>query len=174
MEVTYRSAVEADAAAVAELHADSWRRHYRGAYPDDYLDGPVFDDRMSVWSERLADPDRAATTVLGEADGALAGFVHVVHDADPVHGSLVDNLHVRADRQRSGVGRVLMRRAAALVLRDRPGQPMFLWVLEQNERAQAFYAALGGDRLDHKTSAPPGGGAIKAIRFVWPDPARAS
>ena len=171
--VVYRSALAADAATVAELHADSWRRHYRGAYPDEYLDGPVFDDRLAVWSERLADPARAASTVLASVAGELVGFVHVVHDADELHGSLIDNLHVRSGRERTGVGRELMRRAATLVVRERPGRPMFLWVLEQNERAQAFYGALGGDALDRKTSTPPGDGGrlITAIRYVWPDPA---
>jgi hypothetical protein len=27
------------------LHADSWRRHYRGAYADAFLDGDVLADR---------------------------------------------------------------------------------------------------------------------------------
>ena len=30
-----------DANAIAALHADSWRRHYRGAYSDAFLDGDV-------------------------------------------------------------------------------------------------------------------------------------
>jgi hypothetical protein len=32
-----RTATSADAVAVAALHADSWRRHYRGVYRDEYL-----------------------------------------------------------------------------------------------------------------------------------------
>jgi hypothetical protein len=30
--VRYREVTERDAGAIATLHADSWRRHYRGAY----------------------------------------------------------------------------------------------------------------------------------------------
>ncbi len=33
----FRLASPADAKAVADLHADSWRRHYRGAYSDAFL-----------------------------------------------------------------------------------------------------------------------------------------
>lgn len=47
-----------DAERVALLHADSWRRHYRGAYSDSFLDGDVVADRLSVWSVRLAGPAR--------------------------------------------------------------------------------------------------------------------
>jgi hypothetical protein len=48
----YREATAGDAEAIAGLHADSWRRHYRGAYLDSYLDSDVA-DRMAEWSGRL-------------------------------------------------------------------------------------------------------------------------
>jgi len=35
----FRLADVADAEQVGLLHADSWRRHYRGAYADSFLDG---------------------------------------------------------------------------------------------------------------------------------------
>ncbi len=43
-----RHAGPEDAEQVAALHADSWRRHYRGAYADSYLDGDVVAERMQV------------------------------------------------------------------------------------------------------------------------------
>jgi hypothetical protein len=59
----FRAATGADAMAVATLHAESWRVHYRGAYRDEYLDGDVIQDRIRVWEERLSSelftaPDR--------------------------------------------------------------------------------------------------------------------
>jgi GNAT superfamily N-acetyltransferase len=170
MTVRYRSATHADAEAVAALHADSWRRHYRGAYSDAYLDGPIHEERRELWTARLTEPS-ATSTVLAEMDGGLVGFVHVVLDADPIFGALVDNLHVRHDIQRIGIGAELMARAAELVMTARPAGPMYLWVLEQNDRAQAFYRGLGGKEADRNASMPPGGGSIVGIRYVWPDPA---
>jgi hypothetical protein len=70
-----------DAEQVALLHAGSWRRHYRGAYSDSYLDGDIVTDRLSVWCARLAAP-AASWTVLAEDDAGLVGFVHVVFDED--------------------------------------------------------------------------------------------
>ncbi len=49
----YREATAGDAAAIAGLHADRWRRHYRGAYLDSFLDGEVVTDRMAEWAGRL-------------------------------------------------------------------------------------------------------------------------
>jgi hypothetical protein len=63
------------------LHADSWRRHYCGAYADSFLDGDVVADRRSVWSSRLAGP-ADSMTVVAEDDAGLVGFVHVVFEAD--------------------------------------------------------------------------------------------
>lgn len=169
MVVRFRSATPDDAPAVAALHADSWRRHYRGAYADEYLDGPIDAERLEVWSGRLEDAADTAT-ILAEDDGGLVGFVHVVLDADDTYGALVDNLHVRHDVQRSGLGAQLMAHAAAAVVRDRPTSQLHLWVLEQNTRAQGFYRALGGVEADRKESTPPGGGRVTGIRFVWPSP----
>src|SRR5438552_3996831 len=142
MNVEYRAATDDDVSGVAALHADSWRRHYRGAYTDEYLDGPIGEERLRVWTERFARRDGTSTTVAC-ADETLIGFVHVTFDAEPEFGPLVDNLHVRHDVQRTGAGRELMAHAARGALAARPGQPIHLWVLEQNDRAQAFYRAIG-------------------------------
>lgn len=173
--LTYRVATLADAGVVADLHADSWRRHYRGAYADSFLDGDVVADRLQVWSERLANPQGTQTVVAD--DGAEAvGFVHTILDADPTYGALLDNLHVSAAHQRRGIGRQLMAASADFVLGARPDSGLFLWVLEQNANAQAFYACLGGEAADTKLVPPPSGidgrlnGAPRGIRMVWPDP----
>ena len=119
-----RTATSADAGAVADLHAESWRRHYRGAYDDDFLDGDVFSERRAVWAQRLAhiDPE-AARTILIEEDGRVLGFSHVMFDDDPTWGALVDNLHVVFGRKRGGIGTALMRarrRARSSSVRNRP------------------------------------------------------
>jgi hypothetical protein len=70
----YREATAADAAAIAGLHADSWRRHYRGAYLDSFLDGDVIADRMAEWADRLSRPAPDRYTVVADLGGAVAGF----------------------------------------------------------------------------------------------------
>ncbi len=50
----YRLATAADADAIAELHARSWRENYRGAYRDEFLDADLVAERRGVWRERLA------------------------------------------------------------------------------------------------------------------------
>ena len=173
--VRFRVAGAADATAIAALHADSWRRHYRGVYSEDFLDGEVGEDRLRVWSARLA----AATsetvhTVVAEDDDGLVGFTHVVFDADPEWGALLDNLHVRYASKRQGVGSELMARSGQAAL-DR-GAALYLWVLEQNLNARAFYEACGGACVERAPVEPPGGvpgrltGTHHKLRIAWPDP----
>jgi ribosomal protein S18 acetylase RimI-like enzyme len=170
----FRAASPDDAENVALLHVDSWRRHYRGAYADSFLDGDVVADRRSVWSSRLAAPANSST-VVAEDDAGLVGFVHVVFDDDDRWGSLVDNLHVTHDRRRTGIGTALLTRAAEAVAERATGTSMYLWVLEQNAAAQRFYRAFGGTCVERATVSPPGGvparlnGSPNKLRIAWPD-----
>ena len=174
MGLTFRSAGAGDAPAVAALHADSWRRNYRGAYSDSFLDGDVLADRRRVWTERLGAADRDTHTVLAEDDAGLVGFAHVMFDADPDWGALLDNLHVRQADKRQGVGSELLALCArAVIERD---APLYLWVLEQNLPARAFYEARGGVSVERAPVSAPGGvasrlnGTPEKLRYAWPDP----
>jgi GNAT superfamily N-acetyltransferase len=175
--VVVSPAAPGDADRIAALHADSWRRHYRGAYADRYLDGDLLGERRQVWSARLASPVGTAT-FIAERDGRLAGFVHVVLDADPHWGSLIDNLHVDHGEHRTGIGAQLMAHAARAVLARADSLALHLWVLRQNTRAQAFYQACGGSRGETGIVAAPGGdsahlnGTPGKYRMVWPDATR--
>jgi len=168
-----RLATAGDVDAIAQLHADSWRRNYRGAYLDSYLDGDVVTERIAVWTERIAHPVVSSRTVVAEHDGTVVGFVHTVFDEDAQWGALLDNLHVAHDRKGGGVGTALTAESARSVLERDPPTGLYLWVLEQNEPAQAFYRARGGIEAGRELRGPfPGGGTAYALRMVWRDPAR--
>jgi ribosomal protein S18 acetylase RimI-like enzyme len=173
---TFRTAGPGDAESVARLHADSWRRHYRGAYADSYLDGDVLDDRRLVWSSRLT-TQANTLTILAEDDNGLTGFVHCVFDDDDRWGSLIDNLHVVHSRQRTGVGTALLTSAAKAIADRAAHKSIHLWVLCQNIAAQRFYRALGGTSVDTRKVSPPGGvparvnGSPSSLRIAWRDSA---
>jgi ribosomal protein S18 acetylase RimI-like enzyme len=92
-------------------------------------------------------------------------------DHDPQWGALLDNLHVRSDLKGAGIGTRLLSMAAQELIRSRPSQFVYLWVLDQNTAAQAFYEARGGTRVETKRRGPfPGGGMAVGHRYFWPDP----
>ena len=176
-ELLFRAAGPADAEAIAGLHADSWQRHYRGAYADAFLDEEAPDYLARLWTKRLAAPPPQARTILAEYQGEVVGLAHTLLGEDPTWGALLDNLHVRYALKRQGIGTQLLARTAQAVLRWSSSSGLHLWVLEQNLAAQAFYSSLGGIRVERKDVPPPGGdparlnGRPKCLRYAWPDPA---
>ena len=171
--VQYLDANDRDIESVATLHADSWRHHYRGAYLDAYLDGDVVADRREVWRSRLAQPEESHFTVIARGDDEVLGFAHVILDEDPLWGSLLENLHVRSDLKRTGIGSRLLSETALRLIRVRREGSLHLWVLDQNTAAQAFYGARGGKRVETQLRGPfPGGGRAIGHRYHWADPDR--
>jgi ribosomal protein S18 acetylase RimI-like enzyme len=175
VKLKFRLAGPANAEAVARLHADSWRRHYRGAYSDAFLDGDVVADRMAVWTDLLREPDPRRCTIVAQ-DRSLVGFANTVFDDDSTWGALLDNLHVADGQRRRGIGSRLLALTAQAVIERREGTGLYLWVLEQNVDAQAFYEARGGRCVGRGLVSPPGGiasrltGSPAKLRYAWPEP----
>jgi ribosomal protein S18 acetylase RimI-like enzyme len=168
--VRYRPGSEVDARAVAALHAESWRHHYRGVYTDAYLDGEVHADRLATWTDRLAAPGPDRHLVVADDDGAVVGFAYTILGHDPTWGALLDNLHVAVPLKGRGVGTRLMAEAARTVVDRAPGEGLYLWVLEANAAARAFYDARGGRCVGREASEEPGGAVVVGLRYAWPDP----
>lgn len=166
----FRRGLRTDTERIAFLHADSWRRTYRGSYRDEFLDRDVVRNRLEVWCSRLTQDRKDQFVYIAEADSRLLGFVCVFGNADPTWGSLVDNLHVSYESQRSGLGTLLMR-TAAVWLESHYGQTgVYLWALEANLQARHFYERLRAHHVETMEHENPGGGSSAAWRFVWGNP----
>ena len=94
------------------------------------------------------------TVVADDGDGVI-GFAHTVFEADPRWGALLDNLHVVHDEKRRGIGSRLLAMTAEAVLER--GTGLYLWVLEQNLDARAFYEARGGRYVERVPVPAPAG-----------------
>lgn len=164
-----RTAIPVDAAKIARVHADSWRRTYRGMMSDAYLDGDVFGERLSVWSQRMAAPRENQRVWVASAGADVLGFICVLADEDPRRGAYVENLHVRHDAQGGGLGAALLQTAAAWTNAEQPGRGLWLWVMEANHSARRFYRRLGGAEADRTLLKDPAGGSAPNLRCCWPD-----
>jgi ribosomal protein S18 acetylase RimI-like enzyme len=104
----------------------------------------------------LADEDHGL--FVAETGGRVAGFLHIVaHDTPPIpilvprRLATVDNLVVRRDLRRSGIGRALMERAEQWA-REQEAVELELTVFEFNTGAVAFYRGLGYETRTRRMS----------------------
>jgi len=138
----------------------------------------VIADRVATWPERLRESDPRRFTVLAECD-AVIGFANTYLEHDARFGALLDNLHVDGARQRQGVGESLVVLTAHAIVERCPAasRGLYLWVLEQNSAARAFYEALGAAFAGREPASPPGGvpgrlhGNPFKLRYAWSDAA---
>ncbi len=165
--VVYRSAVVADAMAIAQLHAKSWQENYRGAFSDVYLDELALSDRQQVWRNRFDNPALGQRVIIAESNGLIVGFACLFLEEDAIYGTLLDNLHVSKDVQGMGVGRRLMSLVAEEISNSPSHSAMYLWVLENNKAAQRFYDSCGGEQLETVEGNDIGDKPIMKIRYYW-------
>ena len=165
-----RAARPEDADAIALLHASSWRGTYRGMMPDSFLDRDVFVNRQAAWREHFAGDDPNQFVLLAEREDRVIGFICVYRDNDPTWGALIDNLHVARDSHGRGVGTSLMRAAASWLHDGTPDRGVYLWVMEANSGARAFYERNGGRYVETLIKTDPGGGEAPNCRYVWSSP----
>lgn len=163
-----RPALAADAAVLGELHAANWRLAYRGALSDAFLDTDVVSNRREFWQARLAQPAPGQQVFLCGNHETASGFCCVFADHDPALGAFLNNLHVMAAVQRRGQGRALLHAAATACLASEPDRGMFLFVLQGNLAAQAFYTRFGARITGSEEWDAPGGGRIPLFKMHWP------
>jgi ribosomal protein S18 acetylase RimI-like enzyme len=165
-----RSARVDDADAIASLHALSWQRTYRRMMTDEFLDRRALVNRRQVWHERLRADDGDQFVSVVEHSGWIVGFICAYAHEDPVWGSYIDNLHVSYDWHGQGLGRALMRSVARWLSETAPRVGVYLWVMEANVGARAFYDHLGATNAGTEVIEDPGGGRAPNCRYVWPEP----
>ncbi|MGE4071861.1 MAG: N-acetyltransferase family protein [Lysobacterales bacterium] len=159
-----------DLEAIARVHSESWRSTYRGLIADSLLDQDLLGNRRTLWSQRLADPAAGRYTWLASVDGQPVAVSSLLLDADPVHGSLIDALHVQDGFKGRGIGSALSLVLARKARELRAQQPLHLWVLDGNWRAARFYEGLGAIHLGMRYDDHLPGAESYDHRYGWPSP----
>ncbi|CAG9179191.1 hypothetical protein LMG32289_04294 [Cupriavidus pampae] len=169
---TLDPALPADADLLARLHSDSWRHAYAGLIPLTYLESHAPAERLATWRARMHDGAEAPIEVtILRIDGEPAGFCCLMPLAEPGYGIYVDNLHVMPAYHGGGYGKLLMAHCVRRVIDRWPGKPLFLYVLDGNTQARAFYRALGGEEAPAFDDPFPGTDLMVSVRRVtWQDP----
>jgi len=113
-----RPAGPADAPTMARVHIETWRTDYRGFAPDDYLDTLLITDEQRVYEQIIGSPDSMAFVAEDGARRVLGlstcgPYRDEGHILDGSFSGELYNLYVVPDARKLGVGRDLVRAAAA-------------------------------------------------------------
>jgi GNAT superfamily N-acetyltransferase len=151
-----RPARPADVPVICQLIRDL--AAYEKALPE--VTGTEQDLRRAL----LADPP-AVFAHVAEHDGEVVGFALWFLNFSTwagQHGIYLEDLYVRPDMRRFGLGRALLAELARICV-ERGYPRLEWWVLDWNQPARAFYAALGAAEMDEWTVHRLTGPALRAL-----------
>lgn len=127
---------ERDLLSVGRVHALSRHAAYVGLVPAEALAKVTPQTQAEVWRERLSS---GATLFVAERDDEVVGFAALLETDE---GTELNAIHLLPAAVGTGLGQALM--DAAVEEARRQGRArLHLFVLEGNERAQAFYRRTG-------------------------------
>ena len=162
-----RPAQPGDAPGIAAVHVAAWQAAYAGILPEAYLAGMSRTRQAAYYLARIA----AGPGVFVAADPAVPRTPQIVGFATAGRARTrgladgeVETLYVLDDWRDQGVGRSLLR-AAAAHLHGAGCTSLCLWVLRDNP-SRWFYARMGG-RAAMESTVQVAGTAVPQVAFVW-------
>ncbi len=151
-----------DRMAVSNIYAQSWKHAYRNIVPQAYLDSIP----AGMWAKTLDQPGRY--TLVAELDGSLIGTSSYGESRDPEYTGWgeIRSIYLLPEYMGKGYGRELMK-AVIDELHLLGYSDLFLWVLEENLGARAFYEKVGFRLSGDCTDAEIGGKVLREIRYHY-------
>lgn len=144
MDISYRTATPADAAALAELGRRSFIETFGHLYSPENLAAFLASHSEGAWAEQLADPGFAVR--VGEADGDVVAYAKLGPPSLPFEprGRPIElrQFYVLKPWQGAGVAAELMDWVLA-ESRRRGADELYLSVFTDNHRARRFYDRYG-------------------------------
>lgn len=164
--VEVRSAVPADALAVAKSHVRSWQVGYAGLIAQDYLDALQPEERAGRYRFERMDEFEGPYTLVAAEHGIVCGHVTVGRSREREHDDCGEiwSLYVDPVRWGIGIGSTLVA-AACQHLRQAGYDMAYLWVLSTNARARRFYARAGWCVEGSERTDFVGGNYIREVKY---------
>ncbi|HKM63215.1 MAG TPA: GNAT family N-acetyltransferase [Acidisphaera sp.] len=177
--ISIRRARPTDAVAIGAVHVAAWRSAYPGILPDSYLarlsvarQAAYYDAAIRggtgvhvATASGLDVPAGSGPRIVGYTTSGRTRLSSAVTIAGRRLGEgEIETLYVLDDWRERGVGRRLIR-AAAAHLAEAGCRSAFLWVLRDNP-SRWFYERLGG-RAIAETVTQVAGHPVPQLAFVW-------
>lgn len=158
-EIAIRRATVDDAGGIAVVHVTAWREAYAGRMPAAFLASLNVSRRTAGWTRIL---ERGETDAfVAERDGEIVGWATAGpgRDDDAPRDRELEGIYLFASAYGSGAGQRLLDTAIGEA-------PAYLWVMDGNGRAEAFYRRNGFTRDGATMTHPAGDATILAVRMT--------
>lgn len=176
--VTTRTAVPADAEAIAAIHVAGYEEAYRGGVlTDEAIDVRGIEMRRRLWTERLGSPGADEFVVVAEAHGEVVGFTsgrraepdELLGDdsLSPANTGCWENLYIAPEHLGSNVGfrtGLALHAATQEWLTELGLTAAVCFVANGNSRARRFFEALRWQADGHVRDVE--GSALNRLRYT--------
>ena len=162
--MTVREATAADADAIGDVHAETWRAAYAGVLPEGAFDPAR---RRQHWHAYFARPWPGSAVFVAVDDTGVVGFATLGRCRDEDGAGELFAIYVHPERWDTGAGRALIRRGEEF-LREAGYAQAVLWVLEGNERAERFYRFAGWEHDGGRKVEEFQGAVLTEVRYRKP------
>lgn len=148
--------------AIAQVYVQSWRSAYRGLLPDALLDGLT----TARWTEKLALGGPLQSLVAVENGQIVGTCAYGAARSETMCGwGEIVSLYLLPQWTGRGLGRALLGRAVG-TLRAAGHRKVYLWVLEKNDSARAFYERCGFAADGGVLTDTLGGKTVRDVRYI--------
>lgn len=151
-----------DRLAISRIYEESWKFAYRDIIPQSYLDSIP----SGKWAAHVDAPEINSLVMLdGSRYAGTASYCPSRFDEYKGLGEIV-SLYLLPEYMGKGHGRLLLD-VAVYQLETLGFQELFLWVLEENHRARAFYERYGFRPTEHCLNDIIGGKPLREIQYRY-------
>lgn len=151
-----------DRFSVSRIYEESWRYAYKGIVPQSFLDGIS----EGNWGKNL---DRKGIFhLVAVEDGRLIGTSSYCRSRFEKYADFgeIISIYFLPEYIGKGHGKKLIA-AAVEKLSEMGFRDVFLWVLEENHNARAFYERCGFSPSGEKTTSEIGGKVLTELQYCY-------
>ena len=163
MEIRYITKSD-DRRAISKVYEESWKYAYKDIVPQDYLDS-IPEGR---WVSHIEQIDRKNLVMV--QDGMIigtSGFGKSRIEEMNGFGEII-SLYFLPEYMGKGYGRLLLQ-AAVVELKKMGFDKVFLWALEENQKARYFYEKCGFVQTERCLFNDIGGRELKEVQYCYQD-----
>ena len=146
--------------AIGNIYAKSWKDTYKGILPDKYLDSLS----ARTWEEILKNNRYTSFVILEEEKYIGTSMVSPARDEKMKGFGEIISFYLKPEYFGKGYAKPLLDFVIKNLLQSH--NQMYLWVLEQNERAQRFYIKNGFIATKDTMISEIAGQRLTELRYV--------